>query len=133
MSSGRVLLPPMTDEEREEINQFMARTGSDSEGLYIVLAALSGIAFMMAAAILTYLLHFIFTTFYRIVVEQQCSCRARSNAENNEESSPSIVVRIDKPLDLRPPSYYQVTQQDLPSYEDLMQNKNNVQKTEDGK
>lgn len=132
MSFGRVLLPQMSDEEIEELNQFLARANTaashDSEGLYIVLAALSGIAFMLAAAILTYLLHFIFSTLYRIVViEQRCSC-GRSNETMEDVPSRVYYDSVVKPLDLRPPSYQQVTQQGLPSYEDLMRDKN-VQST----
>merc|ERR1711997_613859 len=48
----------------------------NQEGLYIVLAVLSGLAFVLSIGLLIYILHFLYSTIYKLlVIEQRCSCR----------------------------------------------------------
>lgn len=94
-------------------------SSQDNEGIYIVLAALSGIAFMLAAGILTYILHFVFCTLYKvIIIERRCSCSSVQSQTDIEQQIQPHPERVQK-TDVYPPSYQQVIDNDLPSYEDV--------------
>ena len=95
-------------------------------GLYIVLAVLSGLAFILSIGLLMYILHFLYSTIYKLlVVDQRCSCRCdqdsetrNGNAEINGNSQ-CIMIEITRDLSDPPPTYDQTQDKNLPTYDEV--------------
>ena len=98
----------------------------NQEGLYIVLAVLSGLAFVLSIGLLMYILHFLYSTIYKLlVIEQRCSCRSDPESPDSVGNGPdfhnqSITLEIARTAvpDL-PPSYTQTEEKNLPTYEEV--------------
>ena len=99
----------------------------NQEGLYIVLAVLSGLSFVLSIGLLMYILHFLYSTIYKLlVIEQRCSCRCDPESVDlgNGPVGPdylnqSITIEIARTVPDLPPSYTQTEENNLPSYEEV--------------
>ena len=90
------------------------------------MAVLSGLAFILSIGLLMYILHFLYSTIYKLlVVDQRCSCRCdrdsetgNGNAEINGNSQ-CIMIEITRDLSDPPPTYDQTQDKNLPTYDEV--------------
>ena len=115
VSSNTIILKLTKDHQKfEEMG--------NNEDYYIVLTALTGLAFLLAAAVIGYILY----SLYKVSVEQKCLClcgrceRAQNNfitleivSSHQGSSSPSVLQH-------QPPPSYQQASPDPPSYESIL-------------
>ena len=115
MSVKGYILVDIEPEQNDSNTVFMT-----SESMYIILIALIGIAFMIAIGLLGYIIHFIYCTFYKLlVIEERCSC-GRSRNSREHDNNNFIAIEIQNP---HPPSYSQILEEetkDLPKYEEVV-------------
>ena len=120
LASSNTIILKLTKDQR-----FFSKTeemgGATNEDYYIVLTALTGLAFLLAAAVIGYILY----SLYKVSVEQKCLClcgrceRGQSNFITLEiVSSHQGTSQI---LQQQPPPSYQQASPDPPSYESLQE------------
>jgi hypothetical protein len=116
---------------QEKSREIVITMDRNQEGLYIVLGVLSGLAFVLSIGLLMYIVHFLYTSIYKIlVVEQRCSCRcghpdsiADENGNQNRIENQYVAIEISSiPSTDLPPTYEQIEQKILPTYDEASTN-----------
>ena len=128
LASSNTIILKLTKDQRF-FSQTEEMGGATNEDYYIVLTALTGLAFLLAAAVIGYILY----SLYKVSVEQKCLClcgrceRGQSNFITLEIVS-SHQGTTSQILQQQPPPSYQQASPDPPSYESILQQ--NIQEVE---
>ena len=122
LASSNTIILKLTKDQR-----FFSKTeemgGATNEDYYIVLTALTGLAFLLAAAVIGYILY----SLYKVSVEQKCLClcgRCETRGQSNFitlEIVSSHQGTTSQILQQQPPPSYQQASPDPPSYESLQE------------
>ena len=124
LASSNTIILKLTKDQR-----FFTKTeemgGATNEDYYIVLTALTGLAFLLAAAVIGYILY----SLYKVSVEQKCLCLCGrcERAQNSIITLEIVSSGHQQPVIAHtPPPSYQQASPDPPTYQESIQQLNNA-------
>ena len=122
MTSNAIVILKLTKDQKLPAEEM----GATNEDYYIVLTALTGLAFLLAAAVIGYILY----SLYKVSVEQKCLCLCgRCERAQNSIITLEIVSsgNHQQPVIAHtPPPSYQQASPDPPTYQESIQQLNNA-------